>query len=117
MDEIDAILRANDLVAVLGRDIPVRLLDISASGCLLESANRLDAGTTGTVRVVYRGIEYSDDIRVMRCQGCEGSSGAYHVGAEFLWTSRPPDRSLRRVVATLPATAVKAGRFDRTHWM
>ena len=117
MDAIDAILKANDLVAVLGRDVPVRLLDISASGCLLESASRLDEGTTGTIRVVYGGVEYADDIRVMRCKGFEGSSGAYHVGAEFLWTSRPPDRSLRRIVATLPASAVKAGRFDRTRWM
>jgi hypothetical protein len=117
MHPIDAILKADDLVAVLGRDVPVRLLDISASGCLLESANRLEAGTTGTIRIVYGGIEYADDIHVMRCQAFEGSSAAYHVGAEFLWTSRPAERSLRRVVATLPATAVNAGRFDRSRWM
>jgi hypothetical protein len=95
----------------------VRLLDISASGCLLESTHRLEAGTTGTIRVVYGGAEYVDDVRVMRCQSFNGSSGLYHVGAEFLWTSRPPDFSLRRVVATLPANGVEAGRFDRSRFM
>ena len=42
MDALDAILKANDLVAVLGREVPVRLVDISGSGCLLVSANRLE---------------------------------------------------------------------------
>ncbi len=117
MDRLDHVLRANDLVAVLGRDVSVRLLDISASGCLLETSNRLEVGTTGTIRIVYGGLEYADDIRVMRCQAFDGSGGVYHVGAEFLWTSRPPDQSLRRVVATLPALAVKAGRLDRVNRM
>jgi hypothetical protein len=117
MDRLDHVLRANDLVAVLGRDVTVRLLDISASGCLLETVNRLEAGTTGTIRIVYGGMEYADDIRVMRCQPIDGASGLYHVGAEFLWTSRSPDQSLRRVVATLPATAVKAGRLGRIERM
>ena len=44
MDALDVILKANDLVAVLGREVSVRLLDISASGCLLESASRLTLG-------------------------------------------------------------------------
>ena len=40
MDALDAILKSNDVVAVLGREINVRLVDISASGCLLESSSR-----------------------------------------------------------------------------
>ena len=55
MDALDAILQANDVVAVLGREISVRLVDISVSGCLLESANRIEKGTTGSLRVLFEG--------------------------------------------------------------
>lgn len=112
MDALDAMLRANDLVAVLGREVPVRLVDISGSGCLLESDNRLDPGTTGSLRVVVEGVEYSDDVRIMRCSPCEGSSTLYHVGAEFLWTTSPGDRSLRRIPTSLQSSAVKLGKLE-----
>jgi hypothetical protein len=110
---IDAILLASELVAVVGRDVPVRLLDSSASGCLLETASRLVLGTTGSLLVTFDGKEYVDDVRVIRCRQCEGSNGAYQVGAEFLWTNTPHDRSLRRVVTQLQASAVKAAGFER----
>ena len=109
---LDAILRSNDLVAVLGREVPVRLVDISSSGCLLESGSRLEKGTTGSLRVVYEGQEYSDDVRIMRCRTVEGSGSLYYLGAEFLWTTSPGDRSLRRILASLQASAVKAGTID-----
>jgi hypothetical protein len=112
MDTLDAILKANDLVAVLGREVPVRLVDISGSGCLLESDNRLEQGTTGSLKVMFDGLEYSDDVRIMRCRPCEGSSTLYHLGAEFLWTTSPRDRSLRRILASLQVSAVKVGRFE-----
>ena len=107
MDALDAILQANDLVAVLGREISVRLLDISVSGCLLESSSRIDKGTTGSLRVMFEGQQYLDDIRVMRCRPSEGSSSLYFVGAEFLWTTSPDEHSLRRILATLQASALK----------
>lgn len=112
MDALDAILRSNDLVAVLGREVPVRLVDISNSGCLLESGSRLDKGTTGCLRVTFEGLEYADDVRIMRCRASEGSGSLYFLGAEFLWTSSPGERSLRRILASLQSTAVKAGRFE-----
>ena len=112
MDALDAILKANDLVAVLGREVPVRLVDISGSGCLLESSNRLEKGTTGALRVLFDGLEYADDVRIMRCRPSEGSSTLYYLGAEFLWTTSPRDRSLRRILASLQGSAVRAGRFE-----
>jgi hypothetical protein len=112
VDALDAILKANDLVAVLGREISVQLIDISVSGCLLESASRIEAGTTGSLRVVFGGQEYLDDIRVMRCRPSEGSSSLYFLGVEFLWTTSPHERSLRRILATLQASAVKTVRLD-----
>ena len=114
MDALDVILKANDLVAVLGREVTVRLLDISASGCLLESASRLVLGSTGSLLVNFEGKEYVDDVRIMRCRQFEGSSGAYQIGAEFLWTNTPHDRSLRRVVTHLQSSAIKTGSFGQS---
>lgn len=112
MDALDTILRANDLAAVLGREVGVRLVDISASGCLLESDSRLLIGTTGSLRVLYDGAVYMDDVRIIRCRECEGSSRLYQFGAEFLWTNSPRDQSLRRVLSRLQATALKTARFE-----
>lgn len=112
MDALDAVLKAADLVAVLGREIPVRVIDISSAGCLLESVNRLEPGATGALRVVYEGHEYADDVRIMRCGSNEGSSGLYYLGVEFLWTTSPGDRSLRRILSALHSGAVKPARLE-----
>lgn len=112
-DALDALLSAGDLVAVLGRAVPVRLMDISNGGCLLESTCRLEKGATGHLRVLFEDAEYMDDVRVMRCQESEGSSGLFHLGAEFLWTTSPHERSLRRVIAKLQGSAVKTVSFER----
>ncbi len=113
MDALDAILSANDVVAVLGRDVPVRLVDISSSGCLIHSESRLAEGTTGSLRVTFDGNEYVDDVRVMRCRPSNTGDQWFELGAEFLWTSHPGERSLRRVIVSLQANAVKVARFDQ----
>jgi len=112
MDGLDAFLKAHDVVAVLGRDVPVRLLDISSSGCLLESAFRLDVGTHGALRVLFEGQEFTDDIRIMRCQSSSGASGAYHIGAEFLWTVAPREFSLRLILPKLEGRSLKETRLQ-----
>ena len=114
MDPLDAILSSHDLVAVLGREVAIRLIDISPSGCLLESPSRLEEGTTGVVRVMFEGGQYVDEVRIMRCRSCEGSSALYQLGAEFLWTSNPRETSLRRVLAKLQASALKASPLEST---
>jgi len=112
-DSLDAMLGASDLVAVLGRVVPVRLVDISSAGCLLESSGRLEKGATGLLRVMFDEAEYMDDVRVMRCQASEGGSGLYQLGAEFLWTTSPHERSLRRVIAKLQGAVVRGVSFER----
>lgn len=107
MDALDLMLAAPDLVAVLERLVPVRLLEISGSGCLLESAARLDVGTAGLVTVLFDEERYSDEVRVMRCR--ESEAGLYRIGAEFLWTRNPRERSLRRMLARLQGGLVRAG--------
>ena len=113
MDAIDAVLRADDSLAVLSRDVAVRLVNISASGCLLETDSRLREGTTGSLRLVYEGIDYADDVRVVRCTE-SGDGRGYNVGAEFLWTTTPAERTLRRVLVTLQPSALKGGDIAPT---
>jgi hypothetical protein len=112
-DTLDTMLSASDLVAVLGREVPVRLMDISTAGCLLESSCRLEKGATGLLRVRFDNAEYIDDVQVMRCLESEGGSGFYQLGAEFLWTTSPHERSLRRVIAKLQGAAVRRVSFER----
>ena len=40
-----------ELVGVLTREIPTRLVEISRSGCLLESGHRIEEGTVSTLRL------------------------------------------------------------------
>jgi hypothetical protein len=117
VDALDAILKASDLVAVLGRDVDVRLVDISGSGCLLESDCRLAEGTIGSLRVRFEGTDYEDDVRIMRCRKFEGARGGFHLGVEFLWTTSPGERSLRRVLATIQAGALQPARLEATERM
>ena len=112
MEALDAILNARDMVAVLGRDVNVRLIDISNSGCLIQSETRLAEGTTGTLRLSYGGVEYVDDVRIMRCQAPNGGDSWFRLGAQFLWTTNPGERSLRRVVAGVQPGALQAMRFE-----
>jgi PilZ domain len=88
---------SGELLAVLRRELHVRLLNVSGSGCLLESQRRIVPGTIGTLRLVRGNDEYSDDVRIVRCQAVEGGS-IYYVGAEFVWTAPLHPRSLRRAV-------------------
>ena len=105
MDSIRFVLRSNDLVAVLGREIPVQLVNISSSGCLVATTSSLHEGTTASVRLNFGGVEYTDNVRVVRCTRIEGSS-EYHLGMEFLWTTAPGGQSMRRAIASLQAVGI-----------
>ena len=94
-------LGADDAMSVLARETRARLLNVSASGCLLECGEYLEPGTTGTLKVVVGGEAYDDAVRVTRAQQVRGASGTWQVGVEFLWTSHPGSWSLRRMVSRL----------------
>ena len=112
MEQLDAILQSNDLVAVLGRDVTVRLLNVSNSGCLLQSETRMAEGTVGTLRLSFEGAEYADDVRIMRCQPPTAGDNWFKLGVQFLWTSHPNERSLRRLIAVLQPAARGSVRFE-----
>ena len=87
-----------EVFAVLARGIPARLVEISRSGCLLESSHRVGDGIVGELRLEVGGELLVDDVRVTRCVLVEGSGSNYLVGAEFVQTRRPGERSIRRAV-------------------
>jgi len=98
---IDDVLAADDCVGVITREVRVRLVNISTSGCLIESSSRLEPGTAGDLRIRVGGDIYADDVRIARVQQVQGAGSTWHVGAEFLWTTQPGTQSLRRVVSRL----------------
>jgi len=97
---LEAVLGADDVMSVLARETRARLLNVSASGCLLECGQYLEPGTTGTLKVVVGDGAYDDAVRVTRALQVRGA-GVWQVGVEFLWTSHPGSWSLRRMVSRL----------------
>ena len=96
-----AVLESADAMSVLARLSPARLVNVSASGCLLETATYLEPGTTGALTVVVGGETYDDAVRVIRVGRKAGAGVAWQIGVEFLWTNRPGSWSLRRMVSRL----------------
>jgi len=88
-----------ELIGVLTREIPTRLIEISRSGCLLESGHRIDEGTVGALRLEVDGQSYREDVRATRCVAIAGSGSAYLVGVEFLQTGKTDGTSIRRAVS------------------
>lgn len=88
-----------ELVGVLTRQIPTRLIEISRSGGLLESGQRIDEGTVGALRLEIEGQSYLEDVRATRCVAIAGSGSSYLVGVEFLQTGRPDGSSIRRALS------------------
>ena len=88
-----------ELIGVLTREIPTRLIEISRSGCLLESGHRIEEGTVGALRLELDGQSYREDVRATRCVAIAGSGSAYLVGVEFLQTGKADGASIRRAVS------------------
>lgn len=91
----------HEVSGMLGRDVPMRLIDISRTGCLLESRQRIEDGTVGELQLQVQRETFADDIRVTRCVLVEGSGSIYRVGAEFVQTRRPGERSIRRAITAI----------------
>jgi len=88
-----------ELVGVLTREVATRLVEISRSGCLLESNQRIEEGTVATLRLDVRGQTYTEDVRATRCVAVAGSGSSYLIGIEFLQTSAADGMSIRRALA------------------
>lgn len=97
MVSFETILTRADLITVLNRQIGVRVLDVSASGCLLESDCDVPVGTVGSLSLEANGRQYVDPIRVTRAQAIPGGGERHLLGAEFVWLTLPNPTSVRRL--------------------
>jgi hypothetical protein len=104
-------LDAADATGLLNRNVPMRLIDIGRSGCLLESRQRVENGTLGELRLQVQDETFVDDVRVTRCVLVEGSGSLYRVGAEFVQTRRPGEHSIRRAMTSVLRSPVTKGSF------
>jgi len=91
--------RMSEFPAILNRELHARVIDVSASGCLVETRRPLEVGTIGRLRVSLSGEECEDDVEVMRCDAIEGPVASYHVGVRLLWTTPRQPGSIRLAVA------------------
>ena len=107
------LLTGPSVIAVLGRDVVVRLLEISRSGCLLETSHAMPEGTTAVLSIEIDGLEYMDEVRVSRSQLLAGVGERYAVGVEFLWLRLPREHSLRCYAATLTGNSTRPAGGDR----
>lgn len=88
---------ADTELSVLAFPIPVRLLDISLSGVLLESSNPVDLGTRGTLRFNFGGSPFSADVKVERLERArDAATDRYLVGASFVALRREDQRVIER---------------------
>lgn len=92
---------ARTLLGILLTDTPLRALNVSRTGCLLESHRYVEPGTAGKLQLEIEGRIYVGEVRVTRCQRMEGAATAYRLGVEFLRTQTASPGSLRRVVYSM----------------
>ena len=71
---------------VFEQELPVQLLNVSRSGCLLQVSRPVRVGTVGRLRVALDNTEYADDVRIARCESLRNA--ACHLGVELLWVAK-----------------------------
>ena len=79
--------REQATLIVFQQQLPVQLLNISRSGCLLLSPRAVRVGTVGRLRVTLDNEEYADNVRVARCEPGKGTNA--ELGIELLWMPKP----------------------------
>ena len=67
------------------REVPVQLVDLSLSGCLLKTSEEIPDGARGRLQVMMGGGRYREELRIVRSIVRAGLSppGAHLVGGEF----------------------------------
>jgi hypothetical protein len=84
-------------VGSLVRRLPIRVVNMSAAGCLLESAQPVDTGTVALLALQIGDRRYVDPVRITRSVQKAGGVWVYGLGAEMLTLSPPSEATLRRV--------------------
>jgi hypothetical protein len=93
--------RERPLVGALVRQVPLRLLDVSVSGCLFESPASISDGSVGYLDVAIDGRHRGETVRICRSVRIRGRVWPWITGAQFLTLAPPSPASLRRVALAL----------------
>jgi hypothetical protein len=80
------------------RQRQVRVIDLSRSGCLIESRRKMRVGTVGRLRLVLGDQLCEDDVEVVRCDAVPDEGALYYVAMRFLWTTPPQAGSIRHAM-------------------
>ena len=94
-------------ITSLTRTKPIRIYDVSAGGCLLESREPLPIGTVGLLTMNFDGRLRQEWIRVCRVQADESRRGPCLVSVEFLPLEPAGGESLRGAVLRLRAVGAR----------
>jgi hypothetical protein len=84
-----------DEPARLIHDHRVRVLNCSATGCLLETQRPLPLNTVATLQVLLGGRPLEDVVQIVRCQAIPEGGNVHHVGTRFLSVAPLSAGSLR----------------------
>ena len=96
--------RMSVTITSLTRTKPIRIYDVSAGGCLLESREPLPIGTVGLLTMNFDGRLRQEWIRVCRVQADESRRGPCLVSVEFLPLEPAGAESLRGAVLRMHQT-------------
>jgi hypothetical protein len=86
-------------LGVLIRRVPVRLHDVSSTGCLLESVDSLGEGAVGQLEIHFNDTTHQEPIRICRSSIVSGTAWPWRSGAHFLSLNAPLASSVRNIVA------------------
>ena len=96
--------------AVLLRNLPLTVRDVSSSGCLIESSSPLQVGTVGWLEVEFEGERRFEWFRIARVH-TRGES-AFLAGVEFLPLAAAGSDSLRSAIGRLRRTTPELGSTE-----
>ena len=85
--------------AVLLRNVPLVVRDVSSGGCLIESCTPLQVGTVGWLEVEFEGERRFEWFRIARVD--RSGERAFVSGVEFLPLAAAGSNSLRGVIGRL----------------
>jgi hypothetical protein len=97
------------MIAAISRRVPVRLVEVSTSGCLCDAPTPLEEGSVGFVEVRTPGQQRTEAVRILRTQRVGGTSWPYRMAIEFLTLAPLSPESLRGVAAVI-ATGVPSAQ-------
>lgn len=86
------------LEARLVRQVPVRLVEYSLSGCRIATAHPIELGAEGRLKIELDGKQYQDTVHIVRRMALKGITETMTIGGEFAWANRPGAVSIRGTV-------------------